>query len=258
MEKTTQSNLRLRIRASAIHLGISFALATVAAMLVFGIWYPYPYRDSSGGKELFLIITSVDVMLGPLITLAVFNVKKPFRELRRDLLIVVVFQLSALVYGLWVVCMARPVQLVFEFDRFRVVHAIEIPSDLIEQAPKGIKPLPLTGPTLLAVRPFRNADEAREATLAALGGVALSARPDLWQPYTDAKDRVLAEAKTITELKARNPKYQPQIDEAIRELKLPETDLRYLPMVERKSFWTVLIDEKTAEVMAFIELDSFP
>jgi hypothetical protein len=36
----------------------------------------------------------------------------------------------------------------------------------------------------------------------------------------------------------------------------PETSA-YLPMIGRKSFWTVVIDPVTAEVLGFIPLDSF-
>ena len=79
----------------------SSSLLTIcfAALLVFGIWYPYPYREISGGRELFLLVITVDVILGPLITLAVFNRKKPRSELRRDLAIVALLQLGALGYG---------------------------------------------------------------------------------------------------------------------------------------------------------------
>ena len=87
-----------RLKASSIHLGISLAIALLAALLVFGLWYPYPYREISGGRELFLILVAVDVILGPLMTLTIFNRSKPWPELRRDLAIVVLIQLAALVY----------------------------------------------------------------------------------------------------------------------------------------------------------------
>ena len=159
---------RDRLKASAIHLGLSLFIALLAALLVFGIWYPFPYREISGGRELFLLVVSVDVILGPLITLAVFNRSKPLGELRRDLATVVLIQLAALGYGLWTVSVARPVHLVFEIDRFRVVHAIDIAPELLEKTPLDVVALPVTGPTLLAVRPFRDQQENFDATMAAL------------------------------------------------------------------------------------------
>lgn len=144
-----------RLKASGIHFGISLVIALLAAALVFGLWYPYPYREISGGRELFFIVVMVDVILGPLITLTVFNRAKPWRELRRDLAIVALIQLSALGYGVWTVFVARPVHLVFEYDRFRVVHAVDVPPELLAKAPRDVDALPLMGPTLLSLRPFR-------------------------------------------------------------------------------------------------------
>ncbi len=60
-----------RLRASAIHFSLSLVVAALSAVLVFGLWYPYPYREISGGRELFLLVVTVDVILGPLITLAI-------------------------------------------------------------------------------------------------------------------------------------------------------------------------------------------
>lgn len=250
-------DFKVRAKAAALHLALSLGVAALAALLVFGLWYPYPYRDSSGGRELFLLLVTVDVILGPLITLTVFNRKKPRSQLVRDLAVVGLIQLAALAYGLWTVCVARPVHLVYENDRFTVVHAIDVPVELLSQAPAEVQKMPLTGPTLLALRPFRDANEKGEATLMALQGLALSARPDLWQAYDQARPRVLAAAKPLAELKQRFPTQQGLIDAAVQASQQPANQLVYLPMVERKSFWTVLLDAETAEVRGFIELDSF-
>lgn len=246
-----------RVKASCIHLAISLLIAAVAALLVFMLWYPYPYREISGGRELFLIVIAVDVILGPLITFTVFNRSKPRSELVRDLGVVALIQLAALVYGLWTVSAARPVHLVFEFERFRVIHAVEVPEELLAQAPAGLVAMPWTGPTVLAVRPFRNSDEEGGATMMALQGLHLSARPHLWQTYEDAVPRVLAASKPVVELKQRFPHQTALIDTAVAKTGVTDAGLRYLPMVGRKSFWTVLIDEQSAEIRGFVPLDSF-
>jgi hypothetical protein len=148
-----------RLKASVVHLGLSLCVAAMAALLVFGIWYPYPYREISGGRELFLLVIAVDVILGPLVTLAVFNRIKPAVVLRRDLAAIGFLQLAALAYGLWTVVVARPVHMVFEYDRFRIVHAIDIAPELLPKSPADVIALPLTGPTLLSLRPFKDGDE---------------------------------------------------------------------------------------------------
>jgi len=246
-----------RFKASGIHLGLSLTIALLVAALVFGLWYPYPYREISGGRELFLIVVAVDVILGPLITFTIFNRAKPWRELRRDLVLVALIQLGALAYGLWSVSVARPVHLVFEYDRFRVVHAVDVPPELLAKAPQEVSSLPLLGPTLLSLRPFRDGAESMEATLAALNGLPLSARPDLWQPYPAAKAQVLQAAKPVAALKARFATQASVIDAAVANTGHPADALVYLPMVGRKSFWTVLLDPVTAKPLAFMPLDSF-
>ena len=248
---------RDRLRASGIHLGISLTIAALAAALVFGVWYPYPYSEISGGRELFLLVVTVDVILGPLITFAVFNRKKPWGELRRDLAFVGLIQLAALAYGLWTVAVARPVHLVFEIDRFRVVHAIDIPPEMLDKTPPEVVALPWAGPTVLSLRPFKDNKESIDATLAAVQGVNLGNRPDLWQPYAAGVPDVLKVAKPVSALKIRFPQQAIEIEQVLQKASKSPDKLLYVPMAGRKSFWTVFVDPTTAEVVATMPLDSF-
>ena len=246
-----------RLKASAIHLLLSLTIAALAGLLVFGIWYPYPYREISGGRELFLIIVGVDVILGPFITLAVFNLTKGWPVMRRDLMVVAFLQLAALSYGLWTVYVARPVHLVFEYDRFSVVHAADVAPQLLDKTPAGITALPLTGPTLLSLRKFKDNNEMAEATLAAMLGAPLPARPDLWQPYADAVPDIVKAAKPAAQLKIRFPKEAADIDRVLADAGRTAYNVVYLPLVGRKSFWTVFLDPITAQIVVTMPLDSF-
>ena len=251
------NKVKNRLGASGIHLGISLCVAVVAAALVFGLWYPYPYGEISGGRELFFLVVAVDVIMGPLITLAIFNRAKPRRELLIDFTVVGLLQLAALGYGLWTVFAARPVHLVFEYSRMTVVHAIDVDADLLAKAPTSLQKLPVTGPTVIALRPFKNPEEQFDATMAAFEGFPLAARSDLWQAYEPVRADVLKEAKPVAELRARFSNQAAQIDRAIAATGKPVTDLRYLPLLSRKTAWTVLLDTTTAEPLGYIPLDSF-
>lgn len=246
-----------RLGASGIHLGISLCVAVFAAALVFGLWYPYPYGEISGGRELFFLVVAVDVIMGPLITLAIFNRAKPRRELLIDFTVVGLLQLAALGYGLWTVFAARPVHLVFEYSRMTVVHAIDVDADLLAKAPTSLQKLPVTGPTVIALRPFKNPEEQFDATMAAFEGFPLAARSDLWQAYEPVRADVLKEAKPVAELRARFSNQAAQIDRAIAATGKPVTDVRYLPLLSRKTAWTVLLDTTTAEPLGYLPLDSF-
>jgi len=249
---------RTRLRAASIHLALSALVAAMAGLLVFALWYPYPYSEISGGRELFLLVVAVDIVLGPMVTFAVYNLAKSRNELRRDLAVVVLLQLAGLGYGLWTVHLARPVHMVFEYDRFRVVHQVEIPLELVDQVPVGIELAPLGGPTLLTLRPLRSAQERTELTLAALQGVHLSARPHLWRRYEAGRTEVLAAAHPAPQLKSRFPQRAAEIDAVLRQSGREATTVAYLPLVARKAeAWTVLLDATSAEVIGYMQLDSF-
>ena len=253
-------NWKGRLRASGIHLGISLCIAALAAVVVFGLWYPYPYREISGGRSLFMLVVSVDVVMGPLITLIIFNRAKPRRELMMDFSLVALLQLAALSYGMWTVFVARPVHLVFEYSRMSVVHAIDVDPRLLAKAPAALQKLPLTGPTLIALRPFKSPAESFDATMAAVGGALLSARSDLWQPYADSVPDILKESKPASDLVTRFSAQAAQaahINQAIKDSGKTVDQLRYLPLVSRENAWTMLLDAKTAEPVGYIPLDSF-
>nr|WP_315464480.1 TfpX/TfpZ family type IV pilin accessory protein [uncultured Rhodoferax sp.] len=246
-----------RWRASAVHLSISMCVAVLSAFVVFLLWYPYPYREISGGRELFLLMISVDVVTGPLITLVIFSPHKSWRELRKDMVVVALLQFAALAYGVWSVFEARPVQLVYEYGRFSVISAAELDPNLHAQLPEGVNPLPWNGPGLVALREFQSNAEKTQATLDAFAGVPLGARMDLWQPYAQAVPEVLREAKSASDLLRRFPQREAELIVAMRESGLSTEQLRYLPLVGRKSFWTVLIHGHTGYPVGFIALDSF-
>ena len=246
-----------RLRASGIHLGISLVVAGLMAGLVFGLWYPYPYREISGGRELFMLVMAVDVVMGPLITLMIFNPSKPRRELRLDLALVGVLQLAALAYGLSTVYAARPVHLVFEYQRIAVVHAADVDPAALAQASPALQTLPLTGPTLLSLRPFKDGDEQYDSTMVAMGGIPQAAQPALWQPWDAARVDILKESRPMAELKQRFAAQGALIDSAIVASARPADGLRYLPLLARKAGWTVLIDGQTAVPVGFLPLDSF-
>lgn len=257
---TVQSHWKDRFVAAGIHLGISLGLATLAAVLVFSVWYPYPYREISGGRSLFTLVVAIDVVMGPLLTLVIFNRGKPRKLLYCDFTVIGVLQLAALAYGLWTVALARPVHLVFEMDRFRAVHAFEVELASLKEAPAQWRQLPLTGPTLLSVRDFKSSDENFALTNAALEGTHIGAQPGMWQDYEKAKPQILARARSLEDLKKRFPEQAADIDHALKSASSqdrPAVSVGYVPLVSHETAWTVLVDKQTAEIITFVPIDSF-
>lgn len=246
-----------RFRAAGIHLALSMLVAALAAAVVFGLWYPFPYREVSGGRELFGLLVSVDVVMGPLITLMVYSREKPRAEMRRDFAVIGLLQLAALGYGLWTVFQARPVYLAFEYERFRIVHAIDVRTEFMDKTQPPLDRLPLAGPVIIGVRPPQNPAERNTLTFEAAGGLSVTSRPDFWVPYEHSAPDILKASRPVSELMQRLPHSRPIVQEFLREQGLVEAQVAYLPMNARRHFWTVFLDARTARVLGYAPVDSF-
>ncbi len=60
-------------RAFAIHLTASVTIFLIFLGIMFFVWYPAPYFEIDGGWRVLRILAGVDVVLGPLLTLIVFE-----------------------------------------------------------------------------------------------------------------------------------------------------------------------------------------
>lgn len=248
-------NFRDRSRAAGLHFLISLVLAALTAALVFGVWYPGPYKQLSGGQGLFYLVMTVDVVLGPLLTFAIFDRNKGWPHLRRDLTIIGLIQVSALVYGLHVVYVARPVALVFEVDRFKVLSADQIKVDELPNAPSAYRRLPLTGPWELGTRNPQPGKEKNDVLFLALAGIDIGQRPSFWQPYAESKSAALAKSRPWAVLLKQYPTRSAEFQERLREFGLNDDTARFLPTLARGD-WVAILDA-TGGVAGFLPADGF-
>jgi hypothetical protein len=248
-------DLHQRARAAGIHLLISCAVAACAAGLVFGLWYPGIYRLASGGRDLFLLLASVDVVLGPLLTFAVFNLAKGWKHLRRDLVVIGLIQTAALVYGLHTVYVVRPVAMVFEVDRFRVISTGDVLESELPKARAEYRSLPLTGPWLLGTRAPKAGDEHADALFMGLKGIDRANRPTFWQPYADSLPDVIARARPVSALIAYYPARAAELRAGLAEMNADAATARFLPLMARGD-WVIVIDGK-GTVLGHLSADGF-
>ena len=256
-------NLALRLKpaigAASKHLVLSLLLAGVVAALVFGMWYPSPYGQLAGGQGLFWLIVIVDVVCGPLLTLVIYDLKKPRAELVRDIGLVVLIQLAALTYGLNSLAQARPVWLAFEKDSFRVVSVPDITPGTLELAPEPLRSLSLTGPKPLGVRLAQGTDSDFLANVQqSMAGNYAAFRPDRWVPYSDQAADVARVAKPLAALQARYADQAALIESAVKRSGRTADALGYLPLMsENRSDWVVLVDRTTGEPVGYLPLDGW-
>jgi hypothetical protein len=246
-------DLQARIRAAVIHLALSAGIAGIAAGLVFLLWYPWPYTALAGGIGLFILITCVDVVLGPSLTLVVFDRRKSLTELRRDLAVIVALQVAALGYGLHTMFEARPVVLALEIDRLRVVSANDVLTSELPLAPPGLQRLPLGGPRLIRTQAPTDPKERLAAIDMALAGADLGARPKYWRNWdAEAARQVRTAGRPLDELRRRRPELAAELDAAIRLTGYESSELRFLPILSRHADWVALVNARSGQIVGYV------
>ncbi len=251
--------LRSAARAALLHLGLSLLVASAVAWLVFGIWYPAPFHELTGGRALFLILMAVDVVCGPLLTLVLYNPAKSSLKWRVDLSLIVLIQLAALAYGLSQVASARPVFVAFEGDRFRLVQALDIDAMQLPLAPEGQGGLGYSGPRLLGVRLAQSGDpDYLQSVQMSTQGLHPAFRPSRWRPFAEQIPQLKQQLKPLSELRTKNPQKLDELDAALRKLGLSEDDVGYLPLVrEEITDWVGLVQRSTGQPLTYLHLDGW-
>lgn len=250
-------SMNRRLFAAGMHLLGSAAVAACAAVLVFCLWYPAPFTSLTGGIGLFILLTGVDIVLGPALTAVIASPTKPRKEFLRDLALIVGIQIAALAYGLHTMALARPVLVAFEVDRFRLVTASEVDTSTLSQAPESLRNLPWTGPRLIAaVKPTDAAGQMRSIELG-LSGIDLSMIPRNWRDFEEYAGEAWRKARPVSQLLSRYPQVQPQIAKIASEAGRSAAELRFLPVMSRQVSWVVVLSEPGARIQGVLPVDGF-
>ncbi len=245
-----------RWKAFAIHLSVSALIATVVVSTMYFVWYPEPLFEAMGGNDLVIIIVGVDVILGPLVTLIVFNPAKGRRVLRMDLAAIALVQLCALVYGVHIVAVARPVYVVFTLDRFDVVSANDLFKEDLDLVKRPeFQSVPWGRPRVIAVSMPTTADEQLRVIQWAASGSDLQVFPQYYRPYEELAPEALKRSAPLAELRKRHPEESGVIDAALAELGRREEDTRFLPLKARNRDMTVLLDARTGAVAGYAKVN---
>ena len=132
-----------RWQAAGLHFSGSLAVIGLYLLLVVFAWYPAPYARIEGVQDVVLILVGVDVVLGPLLTLIVFNPAKV--SLRLDLSLILAVQLAALAWGVQVTYAQRPLFLAYApaAAAFSLVAASEVEAGAV---PAGLESSGWGGP----------------------------------------------------------------------------------------------------------------
>jgi hypothetical protein len=124
-----------RYQAFAIHMAMSLVIFFFLLICITQYWYPGILFDTGNGWKAIGMIVGIDLVLGPLLTLIVFNPLKS--SLKFDLSIIALIQTVALIYGTWTIHQTRPIALAFINTSFMTVFASNPLSEGIQDQTKS-------------------------------------------------------------------------------------------------------------------------
>lgn len=119
-----------RYQAFAVHMAISLVIFFILLVCITQYWYPGILFDTGNGWKAITMIVGIDLILGPLLTLIVFNHNK--NSLKFDLAVIALIQTAALIYGTWTIHQTRPIALAFISSNFITIFANSTLSDALE------------------------------------------------------------------------------------------------------------------------------
>lgn len=169
----------------ALLSSVVFILPLLAFLLL--TWHPDPYGEFTGGKDIAGIIFCIDLVVGPLLVMVVFDNKKSRSQIIDDFLVVMIIRLATLIYGASVLAATRPVAFVFAYDRMTLVSADAVRMQELPFAEHGRRNLSWHGPRILSLRDSKPEEKLTSVDLA-LQGYDLPQRPSYWREF----DRMLA------------------------------------------------------------------
>jgi hypothetical protein len=249
-------NWRERFVATAIHFVVTLFVAGLAAAVIFLVWFPNSMAAMVGGTSLFLLVFTSDLVLGPLLSLVVYSSKKSRLKLIIDYSVIAAAQLTALIYGVFVVAESRPVFVAFDVDRMEIVTAIEIEDEhLAEASDERFRSRSWLGPKLVAVvRPTNNKEKSDLAFLA-IAGKDAEYLPKYYHEYETAREQILAKSLSLQVLLEGSDTAKSQIDSAVKATGKSSDDLRWLLVRHRFGFGIGLIDAKSAMPLKYLPID---
>lgn len=251
----TLRTMKDRLRAGAVHLGLSALVALGAVAVIFLLWYPESLAQTQGVSRLVLVLIAVDVTIGPLITVLIFNRAK--KSLPFDLAVIACLQLGALLYGLHAIFIARPAIIAYNVDRFDVVPALDVEPQSLEKAQAAGKPgLPWWGPRIVYAQ-LPDDREARTSLLfsAAIGGPDLPQMAEWYEPYAEGREVVVKRARPLAELRDINGMDAQTWTRFIESFGRTERELAYLPLRAKIKDGAVIVDAHTAEILRITLLE---
>lgn len=239
-----------KLQASSLHLLISGLVVGCFTIFILNVWYPAPFFSISGLSGILLMMIAIDLVLGPLLTLIVYQPRKP--TLRFDLTVIALIQCAALFYGAFTIYEARPLYVAFAGDRFTPINANEV--NPAEVKFSSLRKSKFGGPTLVYVKkPEDPAEMARVTSEVLSGKPDLDARPEYYNPVQPHIKTILNNSLSPLVLQ-KKPDNQQKLKKFITKHGRSIQDYAYIPLVGRAKDVLWAFDRKTGKPIDIIDI----
>ena len=237
-----------RFKFFSIHLALSLFLALIMVCVVFLVWYSSPLAQAVGVTHIFLMLLAIDVIIGPILGVLVYKEGK--KTLKFDLTVIILIQISALLYGVYSLAQGRPAWLVYNLDRFELVRNNEIIQNNINQAESQFQQPSWLKPKFVATEFANNAQQRSDDMFAeVLGGISIAQRPERYMELDKAKKQIQQRAQELELLNEFNTKQQ--VENILA--KYPQATA-FFPLKASAVDMVVLMNKEKAEVIKIVDL----
>jgi hypothetical protein len=240
-----QCNIKTRLRAFSIHFTFS-ALAFFAVLyLILLQWYPKPHFIVNGGWQGIRIMLCVDFVMGPFMTLILFNPAKSFRAILFDLTCIVILQISAFSWGVYAVHSQRPVGL--SLSGGVIYPILEEELSIQEKSPADLQSMDDGMPPVVFARAAVTEDEqVGVVTWDFMEGIPEAKLFFLLDPVKDHIDKIFQASLENTQ---PTPEMFPAIRKSyLRERDYREGDLAFVPFEGRYGY-SLLIFNRNGNIV---------
>ena len=249
--------MRFRLKAFSLHLLSSATVLTlILGSLYFG-WYRWPGWHLTDVTQVVLVMVCVDVVLGPTLTLIIANKNKPHRELVRDIGIIVVVQLCALIYGSASLWSGRPLYYAFSENVLQLVQAYDIDAAEAEAGRRqnpGLAPHWYSLPRWIWAPLPQDAEESRKiVTSAVTGGEDVISMPKYFKPWEDGLPSLRSRLKKVDDVAYFAKSEKARLKERMKAAGLPDDQLNTMPLTGRGYPLLAVFDPATLKITATLK-----
>jgi hypothetical protein len=242
--------MQFRFKAFSLHLLASAAALTLILGSLYLGWYRWPGWYLADATQVVLVMICVDVVLGPTLTFIIANKNKSRRELTRDIGIIVVVQLCALLYGSVSLWNGRPLYYVFSENALSLIQAYDID---VEQANLGrqlnaeLAPHWYSLPRWVFVPP--------SIAAAAAKGEDVTAMPKFYRPWDNGLPLLKGQLNKMDELRFFFPKEKKILNQRMQAAGVPSDQSNSIPITGRRRPLLAVFDPVTLKMAGTFKVD---